>query len=1049
MKKFLKLFTILMLSGVFVFAQNRTLTGKVTDENGAPLSDVSVVVKGTNSGTVTNSTGNYSFQAAANAKTLVFSSVGRDAVEVAIGNSSVVNATLKLASEVLTDVIINVPYGTIKKTAFTGSENTINSKTLEKQQVTNVTSALEGLIPGIITTNGGGAPGTGASVLIRGVGSINASSAPLYILNGSPYDGSISAIAMDDIESVTVLKDATASALYGSRAANGVIMLTTKKGKKGTPTLGVSVRQGYMSRGIPEYDRVNTKEYYELMWEAYRNSYFSQGNSMAASGVLASNVLTGANGLVYNAYNVPGNTLVDPTTGKLNPSASLLWNETWEDALYRTAPRTNANINVSGATDKVDYYFSAGYLNEEGIVRFSGYKRYNLRLNVNMQATEWFKTGLNVDGALAENNSLISGGTATSNPFYFTRNMGPIYPVYEHDKTTGAYVIDPLTGEKKLDWGVPSQMGARPYAGNANLLGSLQLDDRSNKLFNGNANTYGEIKFSKELSFKATFGVNFYSSNGTTYQNNQFGDAGPSAPGAGDGGRSTKSNYTLTSYTANEVLSYNKKMGLHDLRVLAGHENYRYKDHNLSASMAGFLFPGQTEITNGSSVYTNPSSSEDNHRIESYFAGVNYSFDSKYLVSGSFRTDGSSRFAPDVRWGNFYSAGLGWRVSQESFLKNVSWINELKLKASYGEQGNENIGLYYQYVPYYYANGDGTYSPPTRPANPGLLWETNKMLNLGVDFTLFDNRLQGSLEWFNKVSDNLLFDVPIGPGHGFASSYQNIGTMKNTGFELQLGYTAVRSKNFNWRIDLNLTKFKNEITKLPSVQAEKGIVTGTKKLLAGHSIYDFWLREYAGVDASNGDALYYQDVLDANGKATGEKKLTNVYNNATYYYFGSALPEISGGLTNSFSYKNIELSILTTFSYGGLFYDGNYATIMHRGNGGTHMSADLLDRWQKPGDITTVPRLQNALTGQDGASTRWLVDGSYLNIKNVTLGYTLPRSFANQIHFEGLKVFFNVDNAYLFTAKKGMDPQRSFTGTADATYTPYRTFSVGFTANLK
>ncbi|MEO9210479.1 MAG: TonB-dependent receptor plug domain-containing protein, partial [Ginsengibacter sp.] len=299
MRKFLTLLTILMLSGAFVFAQNKTITGKVTDDNGAPLSDVSVMVKGTKIGTVTNAQGEFSFQAPATAKVLVFSSVGKESTEVTIGNRTNVSAVLKSSDQTMDEVVINIPYGTIKKTSFTGSENTVSTKTLEKQQVTNVTSALEGLIPGIITTNGGGTPGSGAGILVRGVGSVNASSAPLYVLNGVPYDGSISAISMDDIESVSVLKDATASALYGSRAANGVIMITTKKGKRGSPSVGVTLRQGYMSRGIPEYDRVDSKSYYELMWEGYRNSYFSSGNSIAASGVLASNVLTGASGLVY------------------------------------------------------------------------------------------------------------------------------------------------------------------------------------------------------------------------------------------------------------------------------------------------------------------------------------------------------------------------------------------------------------------------------------------------------------------------------------------------------------------------------------------------------------------------------------------------------------------------------------------------------------------------------------------------------------------------------------------------------------------------------
>ena len=546
-------------------------------------------------------------------------------------------------------------------------------------------------------------------------------------------------------------------------------------------------------------------------------------------------------------------------------------------------------------------------------------------------------------------------------------------------------------------------------------------------------------------------GVNYYTSNGTDYQNNQYGDAAPSPGGGGnDGGRSTKSAERTFSLTANEVLSWNKGFGLHHVKALAGHENYRYQYDYLAGYKSGFLFPGQTELDNGATSFAPPSSYEDNHRIESYFGSVNYDYDQKYLLSGSYRTDGSSRFAKAVRWGNFYSAGVGWRISQENFLQNIAWINELKLKASYGEQGNEDIGLFYQYRPYYYANGDGTYNPPVRPVNENLLWEKNNITNLGVEFTLFNNRLQGTFEWFYKVSDNLLFDVPLPISTGNISGYQNVGSMKNTGVELQLGYNAIMTGKFNWRVDLNLTHFKNEITRLPAVQSERGITKGTKKLLVGHSIYDFWMPEYAGVDASNGDPLYYEDVLGADGKPTGERLVTNVYNKATsYFQGGTALPDISGGITNSFNYKNFDLSFLLTFAYGGLFYDGNYAGIMHRGDAGSAWSTDILGRWQKPGDVTTVPRLQNEVAGQEGISTRWLFDASYLNVKNITLSYRLPPAITNRLSIDGLQLFFNVDNAFLFTAKKGMDPQRAFTGTSDATYTPFRTVSVGFTANLK
>lgn len=1029
-----------------LFAQNRTITGKVNDDKGMGIPNASVSVKGTNIGTATSSNGTFSLNIPSTARTLVISSIGYDILELAIDNQSNYTASLVSNDQTMTSVVVTVPYGTIKRTAFTGSENTISAAQIQKQQVTSVTRALEGLVPGLMATNGGGAPGTGASVLLRGVGSVNANSAPLYVLNGAPYDGSISSISTDDIESITVLKDASAAALYGSRAANGVIMITTKKGRKGRSVVGATIRQGIMSRGIPEYDRVGPKEYYELFWEAYRNAYLSQGDSRTLAGSKASGVLTGPNGLIYNAYNVPGAQLVNPVTGQLNPSAQLLWNESWEDALFRNASRTNANVNVSGASDKSDYYLSAGYLNEDGILRFSGYKRYNLRLNVNAEATNWMKTGINLDGSVSNRQDVPSGGTATTNPFYYTRQMGPIYPVYQHHLTTGAF-IDSL-GQHKLDWGVPEQMGTRPYAGRSNLLGSLDLDDRSRDVFNGNANVFAEITFLRNFSLKTSLNVNYFANNITNYQNNQYGDAAPT-PGQSNGGRSTKTFDRQVSLTGNEVLTYAKTFGVHNVRALAGHENYKYRYNFVSANSSGFLFPGQTELDNGTLPFGPASSNQSDHKIESYFGALYYDYNSKYLLSASYRTDGSSRFREAVRWGNFYSAGLAWRVNQEDFLRGVDWINDLKLKVSYGEQGNEDIGQFYPYRSYYYANGNGTYSAPSRPVNPDLLWEANKTFNVGADFSLFRSRLQGTIEWYNKQSDNLLFDVPLPTSTGYGSVWQNVGSMKNYGVEIQLGYTAIRSANFNWRIDLNGTRFKNKITKLPPNQEKNGIVSGTKKLLVGHSIFDFWLREFAGVDASNGDALYYKDVLDASGKATGQREITNIYNNGTFYYHGSSLPDFSGGLTNSLNYKNFDLSFIVSFAYGGQFYDGNYASIMHRGSAGTAWSSDILKRWQKPGDVTVVPRLQNAIAGQDGASSRWLVDGSYFNVRNVSLSYTFAKSVANRLHLEGAQIFTNVDNVHIFTAKKGMDPQRAFNGTADATYTPYRTFNFGINVTLK
>jgi TonB-linked SusC/RagA family outer membrane protein len=1038
MKKTVLLTTFSLLV-MTLFAQ-RTITGKVTDEKGDPLQAVSVQVKGSQVGTSTKADGTYLLAVPADARTLVFSSIGMEILQVDIGSGNTINAQMIQVVQELAAAVVQVPYGTIKKTAFTGSETTVTSKSLEKQQITSVTRALEGLVPGIISTNGGGGPGSNASILVRGVGSVNASSAPLYVLNGIPYDGLISSLSMDDIESVTVLKDAAAAALYGSRAANGVIMITTKRGRKGKSTIGFAVRQGYMTRGIPEYDMVKSSDYYELMWEGIRNSlvYGAANLSFAAAGQQASQTLTDANHLVYNSYNVPGNQLIDPVTGKINPGARLLWEDSWNNEVYRTAPRTNVSMNVSGAGDKSDYYFSIGYLDEKGTVIASDYKRYNARLNVNTAATSWFNTGINLDGALSQQDG-FTGGAANLNPFYYTRQIGPIYPVWQRD-ASGNFVIDPATGEPAYDYGRPSQMGARPYAGGGNIVGLLLLNERPVKSFNGNMNTYAELLFLKGFAFKTTLGVGYTGSYGTIFQNSQVGDA------QGVGGRSIKTSDRELSLTLNEVLSWTKSLGNHNIRALVGHENYKYQYEQLTATRTGFPFPGTTEL-NTAATLEDAGSYQDNHRIEGYFSSITYNYDQKYLLSGSYRRDGTSRFFKDNRIGDFYSVGAGWRVSQEPFLQNAKWINELKLKASYGQQGNEGIATYYAYQNLYSLGFNNVNFPGAIPAglpNPGLVWESNNAFNAGADFTLFNNRLQGTVEFFNRVSDNLLFDVPLPPSTGNESITRNVGTMKNTGVELQLGYNVVRSKNFDWRVDVNLTHFRNKITKLP----QEEIINGTKKLMVGRSIFDFWIREYAGVDAATGEALFYKDVLGTDGKPTGQRTVTNNSTQASLYYKGSAIPDLTGGLTNSVRYKDFELSFLLTFSVGGKFYDGNYAGLMHFGDYGYAWHTDILKRWQKPGDVTNVPKVQNSITNQNPIYTRYLFNGSYLNIKNVTLSYNMPKDLVSRLHISNVQLFATVDNAWLFTAKKGMDPQRAFNGTSDFSYPPFRTMTLGLNLNL-
>ena len=1063
MRKIFSLFALLLICSNVLIAQTKTITGKIKDEkDGAPLAGVSVVVKGTSVGTTTGNDGSFSLIAPASAKTLVISSLNFETKEVSVGKGTINVSLTSAEAASLKEVVVTVPYGTVKKSTFTGSAATVNSATIQKQQVTSVTRVLDGLVPGVSTTNGGGAPGSdGGAIRIRGFGSINASSSPLIVLNGVPYDGSIASLSNDEIESVDVLKDAAATNLYGSRAANGVIMINTKKGKKGPATIQLSVRHGISTRGIPEYDRVSIPDYYELSWEALNNSFFYTGLATSQeSGQLATDLVTSSsNGLGYNAYNVPGNKLINPNTGKINPNAQLLWNESWSDAIIQDAGRTNINLNISGGGDRSTYFISGGYLKEDGFAKYSGYERFNFRTDISTQANDWLKVGITMDGASDLTKGLYQNQTgANTNPFSYSRNMGPIYPVYQRDLSTGALITD-NNGDPILDWGGGSfgegtKMGDRALNRRAsNILGVMMLDVNNQRRLSGNLNTFAEISFLKNFTFKTTMALNYTNQDQTDYMNNQFGDA------FNVKGRLTQINSNVISFTGNQVLSWNKTIKKHNFRALAGHENYQFKSRYLYAEKTGFTYTGgENSLNNAKIVVGSPLSGEDIHRIESYFGSLNYSFDNKYLISASLRTDGSSRFAPSVRWGQFYSFGVAWRIKQENFMQSLSWMDDLKLKLSYGEAGNDDLrsstgaSLYYQYIGYYFStDGFGQFPPPTRIANPNLKWEGNKNLNYGVEFSLFKRRLTGSVELFSRKSNNLLFDIPVSPSSGFTNYYQNAGESKNYGIEVQLAWNAIQKRNFDWRIDFNITHFKNVVTRLPKEQRERGIiVSSTRKLAEGRSLYDFWLREFAGVDPATGLGLYYRDVLDSKNNPTGERTLTNDINLATRYFVGaSPIPDFSGGITNSFRFKSFQLSILTTYSYGGYFYDGNYQSLMHQGNLGSHWHKDILDRWQKPGDITNVPRLQSSL-GQDILpSSRFIIDASYINIRNITLSYDMGSILSKKTFLKDAQFFLSIDNAYIFTAKKGADPQQSFTGLSNSTgYPVFRTITAGTTIKL-
>jgi TonB-linked SusC/RagA family outer membrane protein len=1044
MRKLLLLLALVWLS-LHLNAQQKTITGTVTDAAGKPIGQASVLVKGNSLGTSTKSDGTFSINVPTTAKTLIISAVGFDSEQYSISSASLINSTLKASEKDLEEVVV-VAYGTVKKRSFTGSSNKISGDNIAKRPNTNVATSLAGAAPGVQTNAGSGQPGAAPAVRIRGFGSVSGSNDPLYVVDGVPYFGSIANLNSNDIEDLTVLKDASSTALYGNRAANGVVMITTRKGKKGSkPSIAFTYNRGVTDRAIPEYDRVNALQYYPVMWEAYRNSLAYRATNPLTLAAASTQATADIRGLLgYNPFNVANNAIVG-TDGKLNAAAQLNYRPEdldWEKSIRRLGQRQDANITVSGGQEKTDYFMSLGYLEEKGYIIRSDYKRFNGRLSVNNQVNSWFKTGINLGGTITKSNQASSTGTtAFVNPFQFTRSIGPIYPIYAYDPANPtSYLLD-ASGNRQYDYGNLSALGIpnRPggASGGRHITAETELNQENFERNFWSVRTYGEVKFNNNLKFTANIAVDITNQNDLAYGNTQVGDAAPN-------GSLSKTDDKNTAYTLNQLLNYTKTFNKHSFDVLIGHENVDEKYETFSARRTNQVVSGNYNLINFSVAGTS-SSQTDVRRTEGVFSRLNYDYDNKYFISLNFRRDGTSIFSKDKRWGNFGGVGISWRLDRENFLANSKVFSTLKLRASYGTNGN-NAGIsFYAYQPLFALGFNNALEPgiiQSSLGNPDLEWEVNKKSDVAVEFGLFKNRINGTIELFNRVSDNLLFDVPLPLSSGVGFQTRNIGAMFNRGIELNLNGDIVRTKGFSWNVNLNVTKIKNEITKLP----QEEIISGTKKLKVGYSIYDYWLREWQGVDPADGAALYRADVGTLSGSRiikAGDTLTTN-QNNGKFRYNGSAIPDYYGSITNTFSYKGVELTLLATFQKGGKVYDVTYSGLMDPGNYGAAVHADVLNAWKKPGDVTAIPRMDAGQRGiSNAASDRWLTDASFINIRSLALSYSFPASIISRLNVRSVRFGVTGENLSIFTKRKGMNVEESFTGVTSQSFIPQRIISAG------
>ena len=1062
---------VLSLIAVFVFlayatAQNRQISGTVSDANGHPVAGATVIVDGTSLGTTTNTAGEYTLSAPVNG-TLVVTFVGFEPQQLPIAGKTRINVTMKEDAQAIDDVIV-VAFGTAKKEAFTGSAAVIKSDEIAKVQTSNVATALVGRVAGVQTSSTSGDLGKTPSIRVRGFGSINAGKEPLWIVDGMPYEGDLNNLNTNDIESMTVLKDAASNALYGARGANGVIMVTTKKAKSGDAVVTIDAKWGVNSKALEEYDVITSPaQYYETHFKALYG-YYAQTNPAAKAYALASSGLTsnGTGGLGYNVYTVPEGQALIGTNGKLNPNATLgrkiiyngqeywLTPDDWIDEAYQSAFRQEYNVNISGATERSSFYASLGYLDNTGIIKSSALERYTARLKADYQAKKWLKVGGNMSYAHFSNsngNSNEGSASSTANIFAFSAQMPPIYPVYIRDGS-GRIMVDD-NGYQMYDYGDKGNAGlTRPLLPGAN---GLQTSWLNKKKAEGNAfsgSGFVDISLYKGLKLTVNGSTNIDETR-TTYLNNQYYGQFAEA-----GGTISKYHTRDIAYNLQQILNYNETFGKHNVGLMVGHEYYQKKYYYLSGTKSK-LFSYDNEELGGAVVDgAGAHSYIDDYNSEGYFMRAQYDYAGRYFVSGSYRRDASSRFHPDHRWGNFWSVGAAWLLNQENWF-DAPWVNLLKLKASYGSQGNDNIGNstigYYLYTDTYsIENNNGEIAVLFgQKGNPNITWETNTNLNIGTEFGFWNNRLSGSVDFFNRKTSDMLFAFSVPSSLGYSSYYANVGDMVNRGVEVELNADLIRTKNVLWSFNLNLTHVKNEVTYLAPEHKSttvEGYIDGSYFVGEGLPLYTYYLRSYAGVDPETGASLWYKDVKGDDGKITRTK--TSDYTSATRYLHDSAIPSVYGGFSTSVSAYGVDFSISFNYQIGGKVYDSGYASFMSSPYGttvGTNYHKDILKAWTPENKGSDIPRLQYGDQYTTSVSDRFLTDASYLNISNINVGYTLPSKITQKFGVQKLRVYLACDNVVYWSKRQGLDPRYSFTGATNfSNYSPIRTISGGVTVQF-
>ncbi len=1128
-KRLITTLLVLLTIGVQAFAQS-AVSGKVTDEAGEPCVGANVLIKGTTTGTMTDLDGNYSLTDVRKGAILVFSSIGYTSQEVRLGSSSVVNVVLKSDADFLNEVVI-VGYGTAKRKDLTGSLTQIDNKLIASQNSSSATKALEGAVPGIVYASVDGQPGNDAGLRVRGLGSTNVgASNALVIIDGVPAQGDnpLSNMNQEDIASITVLKDAASTAIYGSRGANGVILVTTKRGDSGRTKISFQARAGWNTVGSYKVGQVdNAAGIYEYLWQSIYNSYrygvngagpalnketgeyyTNIGNpnvSHDAAAEFASQHLFNYIGLNdsfgrnmlgnYMAYNVPGATYTPDgtgssasstmtgaylvgTDGKINPNASLLYDDTYADALLKTGFRQQYDLSASGGSDKEDHYLSWGYLTDPSYVPNSRFERITGRANINVNLFKWLKVGANVGYTRSRTNyqgtywAARNSGSNQGNITRYVNGHTPIVPFYAHD-AEGNYIYD-KNGDRVRNYLYNSTYSPLGQTGNnygsTDIMYAMDNDIREDLTSTLNTRTYIEIPFLDHFTFRTDFAYDKINRTTTVYYNGTTGRA------ASIGGYFGKRMNDIEVMNLQHRLTYNQDFGKHHVDAMALFEDSDWEQQTVNWGSADEFIPGFLAAGNfvgryyGAGSAPTPGYGHDIERMRSWLGRANYIFADKYYVSGSVRRDGSSKFRKENRWGTFWSVGAGWRFTEESFMQDLrdSWLNNGKLRASYGVIGNQNgIGRYQTYRTWGYSttyqttnNGTGRPTGDSYKLSMGglvntqLTWEETKTFDVGLDLTLF-NRIDLTFDWYNRVTGNSQFSQPVSYlAMGQTTLPRNIAELTNRGIELDINADIIRTKDIRWNVAFNITHYTTKLTDLPddAIPAHaEGLPDGTWEdnqgswasaggsqqnanvylRGIGRDWFNLYMYKYAGIDQSSGLPMYFHRVTEADHAAGkykdtevgGSVKTTN-YANASKYEVGSAIPTFQGGFNTSFSYKNFYVNAQFAYQIGGKFFSRNYAEYLYnvvdaqmyrmmfvskdvKGNTWTpnNTGAGFPMQWYPAGENSYFSGT-SANGGNWSFTDESLFSASYLRLKNLTLGYNVSKSLLNKLRID--KVVSNI-----------------------------------------